>query len=159
MTNEKAISKLRSLAQLDVDAIGTYDAAIARVSDSEIATRLAEFRVDHVRHVQDLNALISKLGGVQVEQVPDLKGVALTGMTMVTSLMGTDAALMAMIGNEELTNRVYEAALKLDLSREALDLIRKNFSDEQRHLGWMKHELKARLPIIGKRYQDERHAQ
>lgn len=158
MTNEKAIAKLRSLAQLDVDAIGTYDAAIARVTDSDIATRLAEFRVDHVRHVQDLNALISKLGGAQVEQVPDLKGVALTGMTMVTSLMGTDAALMAMIGNEELTNRVYEAALKLKLDREALEVIRKNYSDEQRHLEWIKQALKARLPIIGKRYQSEQHA-
>jgi rubrerythrin len=158
MTDEQVISKLRALAQLDVDAIGTYDAAIAQVSESEVAQQLAGFRVDHVRHVQDLNALIVARGGTAVEQVPDLKGVALTGMTMVTSLIGTEAALMAMIGNEELTNRVYEAALKLKIDSEALDVIRKNYADERRHLEWIKHAFKARLPLIGKRFQTEQHA-
>lgn len=158
MTDEKAISKLRALAQLDVDAIGTYDVAIARVTEQEVVQKLAEFRVDHTRHVQDLNALIEARGGKKVEQVPDLKGVALTGMTMMTSLMGTEAALMAMVGNEELTNRVYEAALKLKIDREALDLIRKNYDDERRHLEWIKHALKVRLPLIGKRFEHEQHA-
>ena len=155
--DEKLISKLRALAQLDVDAMGTYDAAIARVTDEEVATQLAAYRVDHLRHVQDLNAVIQKFGGKVVEQVPDLKGVALTGMTMVTSMMGTFSALMAMVGNEELTNRVYEAALKIkNLDAETRELIRKNYSDEQRHLAWIKHALKERLPLIGHR---EEHAQ
>lgn len=158
MTSDKMISKLRALAQLDVDAIGTYDAAIARVTEQEVAQKLAEFRVDHVRHLQDLNALIAKRGGVQVELMPDLKGVGLTGMTMMTSMMGTTAALVAMIGNEELTNRVYEAALKLKLDDEALSLIRKNYEDEQRHLAWIKQAVKARLPLIGKRFEAEQHA-
>ncbi|MFL5322323.1 MAG: DUF2383 domain-containing protein [Myxococcaceae bacterium] len=156
--SEKIVSKLRGLAQLDVDAIGTYDAAIARVTDEEVATQLASFRVDHVRHVQDLNALIQKLGGAQVSQTPDLKGVALTGMTMVTSMMGTLSALMAMVGNEELTNRVYEAALKLELGSEARELVAKNYADERRHLAWIKSALKIRLPLIGHRGHDA-HAQ
>lgn len=156
--DDKLISKLRALAQLDVDAMGTYDAAIARVTDEEVAQQLASFRVDHLRHVQDLNAIIQKHGGKLVEQVPDLKGVALTGMTMVTSMMGTFSALMAMVGNEELTNRVYEAALKLkDLDAESKELIRKNYADEQRHLAWIKHALKARLPLIG--HRESEHAQ
>lgn len=158
MTDQQIVSKLRALAQLDVDAIGTYDAAIAQVTESEVAQQLAGFRVDHVRHVQDLNALIVARGGKQVEQVPDLKGVALTGMTMVTSLIGTEAALMAMIGNEELTNRVYEAALEMKVDTEALDVIRKNYADEQRHLEWIKQAFKERLPLIGKRFQHEQHA-
>lgn len=154
MENDKVVSKLRALAQLDVDAIGTYDAAIARVTDADVATQLASFRVDHVRHVQDLNALIQQLGGEPVQQVPDLKGVALTGMTMVTSMMGTLSALMAMVGNEELTNRVYEAALKLKLDGEARTLIAKNYADEQRHLAWIKSALKARLPLIGRKEEE-----
>src|SRR3712207_265084 len=73
------VEKLRSLAQLDVDAVGAYDAAIARVKEPLVRERLNEFRVDHVRHVQDLNAFIRRFGGEPVELRPDFKGAAMKG--------------------------------------------------------------------------------
>ena len=46
------------------------------------------------------------------------------GLTAMTSLMGTEAALVAMIGNEEFTNRAYELALQFDWAPEVRALRR-----------------------------------
>jgi rubrerythrin len=138
------LEKLRSLAQLDVDAIGTYEAAIARVKEQLVRERLSEFRVDHVRHVQDLNVFIRERGGEPVELRPDLKGAVMKGMTAITSMMGTEAALVAMLGNEELTNRAYELALGFEWSPQVRQLIEKNRKDEERHLAWIKDAVRLR---------------
>ena len=138
------VEKLRSLAQLDVDAAGAYEAAIARVKEPLVRERLNDFRVDHVRHVQDLNALIQARGGAPVELRPDLKGAAMKGFTAISSMVGTEAALLAMLGNEELANRVYEAALSFDWSPEVRQLIQKNRQDEERHLTWIKDAARLR---------------
>ena len=116
MESNQQLNKLRDLAQLDVDAIGLYEAAMERISIPFVREKLAEFRVDHVRHVQDLNEEISELGGQPVSNSPDFKGTVLRGFTAVTSMMGTQAALLSMIGNEQLTNLSYETALKLNWS-------------------------------------------
>jgi rubrerythrin len=139
------VKKLRDLAQLDVDAIGLYEAAMERISIPFVREKLAEFRIDHVRHVQDLNQEIEKMGGQPVSNTPDLKGIVLRGFTAVTSMMGTQAALLAMIGNEELTNLSYESALKLTWPPEQRLLIEKNYSDEKRHLAWLKEASKQKV--------------
>jgi hypothetical protein len=144
MAEKSEVAKLRSLAQLDVDAVGAYDAAISRVMEPLVRERLNDFRVDHVRHVQDLNAFIQRFGGEPVELKPDLKGVAMKGMTAVTSMMGTEAALVAMLGNEEFTNRAYELALQFDWSDEVRTLIQKNREDEYRHLTWIRDAVRTR---------------
>lgn len=138
------IMKLRSLAQLDVDAIGTYDAALKRIDVPILREKLTEFRADHVRHVQSLNALIVNLGGERVEEKPDVKGMFLTGFTAATSMAGNTAALLAMIGNEELTTHTYQAALKSDWNPEERVLIEHHYRDEQRHLAWIKAAAKSR---------------
>lgn len=138
------ISKLRKLAQLDVDAIGTYDAALKRVDVPELKMKLEEFRSDHQRHVLHLNELISRLGGQAVEHKPDFKGTVLTGFTAITSMMGNEAALMAMVGNEELTTHTYKAALEADWTADERQLIERHYSDERRHLEWIKHAAKSR---------------
>jgi rubrerythrin len=138
------VAKLRSLAQLDADAIGAYDAAIARVNEPMVRERLNDFRVDHVRHLQDLNAFIQRFGGEPVELRPDLKGTAMKSLTAVTSMMGTEAALVAMLGNEEFTNRAYEMALAFDWSPEVSGLIKKNREDEYRHVTWIRDAVRTR---------------
>ncbi len=140
----KKIEKLRSLAQLDVDAIGAYDAALKRIDVPILKERLAQFRTDHVRHVQDLNNLISRLGGQRIEEKADLKGTILKGFTAATSMMGNEAALLAMVGNEELTNSTYKAALKFEWNDEERSLIQRNYDDEQRHLAWIKAAARSR---------------
>jgi hypothetical protein len=144
MAEKSEVAKLRSLAQLDADAVGAYDAAIARVKESLVRERLNDFRVDHVRHVQDLNALIQRFGGEPVELRLDLKGTAMKGLTAMTSMMGTEAALVAMLGNEEFTNRAYELALQFDWSPEVGGLIKKHREDEFRHLTWIRDAVRTR---------------
>ena len=136
------LAKLRELAQLDVDAIGLYEAAVERVDVPLIRDRLSEFRIDHQRHVQDLNAAITRLGGSDLPRSPDLKGTVLRGFTAVTSMIGNHAALLGMMGNEELTNKSYESALELDWAPDLRALIEKNYGDEKRHLAWIKQALK-----------------
>jgi demethoxyubiquinone hydroxylase (CLK1/Coq7/Cat5 family) len=144
MAEKSEVAKLRSLAQLDADAVGAYDAAIARVNQPLVRERLNDFRVDHLRHVQDLNALIQGFGGELVELKPDLKGAAMKGLTAVTSMMGTEAALVAMLGNEEFSNRAYELALQFDWSPEVRTLIQKHREDEFRHVMWIRDAVRNR---------------
>ncbi|MBN1210733.1 MAG: ferritin-like domain-containing protein [Myxococcaceae bacterium] len=144
MAEKSEVAKLRSLAQLDADAVGAYDAAIARVNEPLVRERLNDFRVDHVRHVQDLNALIQQRGGEPVGLRPDLKGTAMKGLTAVTSMMGTEAALVAMLGNEEFTNRAYELALQFDWSPGVRSLIQRNREDEFRHVTWIRAAVRTR---------------
>jgi rubrerythrin len=149
MAEKSDVAKLRSLAQLDADAVGAYDAAIARVNEQLVRERLNDFRVDHVRHVQDLNAVIQRLGGEPVELRPDLMGTAMRGVTAVSSMMGTEAALVAMLGNEEFTNRAYELALHFDWTPDVRALIQKNREDERRHGTWIREAVRHRPWVTG----------
>ncbi|WP_434386932.1 ferritin-like domain-containing protein [Melittangium boletus] len=144
MAMKPEVEKLRSLAQLDVDAVGAYDAALARVREPLVRERLNEFRADHVRHVRDLNTFIVELGGEPLELRPDLKGAAMKGLTAMTSLMGTEAALMAMLGNEEITNRVYEMALHFEWSAPVRRLVQSHRRDEERHITWIRDAVRVR---------------
>ncbi len=136
--------ELRKLAQLDVDAIELYEAAIQRISVPLLRDKLSEFRTDHEQHVVNLNAELVKTGGKAIEAKPDLKGTVLRGFTAVTSMMGDHAALLAMTANEEITNRSYEKALKIDWSSSQRELIQHNFDDEKRHLAWIKMAAKEK---------------
>ena len=147
LDESRLVEKLRSLAQLDVDAIGAYDAAIRRVSHEIIRERLNEFRSDHFRHVKDLNAFIHALGGEPVDIKADLKGAVMKGMTAMTSMMGTEAALVAMMGNEEVTNRAYDAILRIDWSPQLKALLERNRDDERRHINWIREAARERSPL------------
>lgn len=142
-TNKRLVQRLRILAKFDVDAVGAYQAAIDRVTDQAIKDRLNAFRLDHARHVQDFNAHLAALGGELVQMTPDLTGVVLKGVTSATSSMGTRAALLAMVGNEELTNGTYEVMLRLGWPPDIQELIARNREDERRHLQWMLSALKS----------------
>lgn len=144
MAENTEVARLRSLAQLDADAVGAYDAAIARIQEPLVRERLNDFRIDHMRHVQDLNTVISQLGGEPVELRPDLKGAAMKSLTAMSSMMGTEAALVAMLGNEEYTNRTYDTALKLDWRPELRTLIQKHREDERRHVLWVREAVRTR---------------
>jgi rubrerythrin len=144
MEIEKKVSKLRSLCQLDIDAIGTYDAALARLDVPILREKLTEFRADHVRHVSALNEMLVKMGSQAVSEKPDLKGSVLKGFTSITSRLGNEAALMAMVGNEELTTRTYHSVLDWNWAADERELIERHYGDERRHLEWIKQAAKNR---------------
>jgi uncharacterized protein (TIGR02284 family) len=140
--DNKAIEVMNGQIQLDRDAILAYDEAIEACEMPEIKRQLGEFRGDHERHVRDLSEVVKAFGGKPPEK-RDLKGYVIQGFTKVMS-RGDRSALLAMRGNEELTNRSYEAALKRDLPPEVRSLLERNLTDERRHLAWIKDAISAR---------------
>ncbi|WP_437768543.1 ferritin-like domain-containing protein [Sorangium sp. So ce281] len=137
------IEVLNDLIQLDRDAITAYDRAIDACEHAHTKERLASFRDDHARHVVDLTAHVTSLGGIAA-RTRDLKGKLIEGFTAITS-QGDQSALLAMRGNEELTNRQYQAALDESLTAEARAIVERNYTDEQRHLAWLKDALSRKV--------------
>lgn len=74
---------------------------------------------------------------------PDVKGFILKSFTAVTSMMGDKAALKAMQGNEQLTNRTYEKALGEVWPPQAQSIIERNREDERQHLAFIEQCLAA----------------
>ncbi|QRN96770.1 ferritin-like domain-containing protein [Archangium violaceum] len=144
MDLNKMIDRLNELIALDFDAVGAYEAAINRIDVESLRMSLRTFQQDHERHIRDLSRVVLTLGGTPTKR-PDLKGFILKGFTAVTSMMGNEAALQAMRGNEELTNRTYRAALEVEWGDEARAIIERNYSDEQRHLAFIEAALRNRI--------------
>ncbi len=144
MDPSQIIEKLNDLIQLDHDAVGAYQAAIDRIDVESIRARLGEFQNDHRRHIVDLSEQVRRLGGTPKER-PDAKGFVLKGFTAVTSMMGNEAALRAMQGNEKLTNSSYGNALRENWPEPVRNLLERNFRDEQRHLAWIEDALRNRI--------------
>lgn len=142
--NDKTISTLKSLVQLDYDAVLAYNQALDHIELADVHTQISAFRDDHERHITDLSKLLRDEGEAAPERSRDLKGFFIEGFTAVRSVTGTEGALRAMKTNEELTNRRYEQALTVELSAEARKLVEKNFHDEQRHLRWIEKTLAER---------------
>jgi uncharacterized protein (TIGR02284 family) len=137
------IHELNELIRLDHDAVRAYDKAIEACDHPTIRGTLGEFKRDHERHVIDLSAQVTLMAGTPAGG-PDLKGALIEGFTAITS-RGDQSALMAMRGNEELTNRRYASALEKELPAGARAVVEKNYQDEQRHLAWIKDALDKRV--------------
>lgn len=143
MDQQRMIERLNDLIALDHDAVGAYEAAITRMDVEPLRTSLRDFQNDHLRHIQDLSRVVTSLGGTP-RQKPDVKGFVIKGFTAITSMMGNEAALKAMHGNEKLTTRTYEQAMKESWTEDVRVIIERNFRDEQRHLAFIENALRTR---------------
>jgi uncharacterized protein (TIGR02284 family) len=138
------IQSLQDLIHLDMDAINAYQKAIDACEHESVSSKLREFQGDHRRHVTDLTAELLRLGE-KADVRTDIKGFFIEGFTALTSL-GTRSALVSMKGNEHLTTSKYKAALELqDLPQSAKDLLKRNYSDEARHLKWIEDALEGKI--------------
>jgi len=140
----KILEELNEVLQIDIDAIGAYQAAIDALDQMEIKQQLLQFKGDHERHIVDLKVLIQRQGG-DPEKRPDLKGMARKSMTKIAGLLGAEAILRAMLSNERATNDVYARHVAKPFPPEMLDLLRRNYGDEQRHYSWIEAALRQRL--------------
>jgi uncharacterized protein (TIGR02284 family) len=139
-----SISALHDLVHLDMDAIKAYEQAIKASEHPVVADQLRKFQADHSRHVTDLTAELTRLGE-KADAKTDLKGFFIEKFTAITS-RGTRSALMAMMGNEQLTTSRYRAALELqDIPDTCKAVVRANHADEQRHLAWIKDALEKKI--------------
>jgi len=144
LSTKEIIEECNDLIRFDHDAIGAYDEAIDNLREPVLTEPLMRFRGDHERHVLDLSAVVRRLGGNPPEH-PGARGVIRKTMTKVAGLMGTEMTLKAMRSNEEVLNKQYGERLKKEFPADILDIIRRNFSDEQRHLAWVEQALQLRL--------------
>jgi uncharacterized protein (TIGR02284 family) len=144
-TTEKTIEELNELIHYDYDAVGAYTAAINDIKENNIRDPLIQFRGDHERHIVDLSAVVRRLGGKPAER-PDIKGFVRKTMTRVAGLGGTELILKAMRSNEEVLNKAYAHHLeKFEFTADIMELLRKNYADEQRHLAWVEQAILNRL--------------
>jgi hypothetical protein len=69
-------------------------------------------------------------------------------MTMLAAAvagMGDRAALLTLIGNEQLTNSAYPVAMEMPFEEEIARVLVRHTADEQRHLQWLiQQEVRAR---------------
>ncbi len=145
MDTQEAIRKLSRLMQLDVDAIHAYEQAIEKIEHASIKETITRFREAHKTHVLQLKAAISQLGGQPPAETPDLKGYLIEGFTALRSVTGTEGALKALQGNEQLTNKRYREALDWEVPTEISKLIEKNHQDEQEHLRYIERSLENKV--------------
>lgn len=144
LSTEKQIEELNELIRFDHDAIGAYTAAIDAVHDPRIRDPLTKYRGDHQRHVTELSAVVRRLGGKPVE-MPGMKGMVRKTMTKIAGMVGEEPVLKAMKSNEEVLNQAYNHHAMMDFPADVLDLIKRNYEDEKRHLKWVEEALRDRL--------------
>jgi uncharacterized protein (TIGR02284 family) len=144
LSSDKIIEELNELIRYDFDAVGAYNSAINDIKEIPVRDPLIQFRGDHERHIQDLSAIVVRIGGKPVD-APGLKGVVRKTMTKVAGLGGTELTLKAMKSNEEVLNKTYAHHLTLDFPDDIKEVIRRNYGDEQRHLAWVEQALENRV--------------
>lgn len=134
--DDKVINFVNELIALDLACAAAYEVSARACRDQEIRNKLLEFKGDHERHVAELSEVVRDMGGQPVERI-DAKGALIEGYTMLSS-QEDRTAVLAMKGNEELSNNAYASALAANLPGELRALVLRNFEDERRHMTWLR---------------------
>jgi rubrerythrin len=143
--DDSDLDLLIALAELDAEAAEAYRIAADSAEDAMLRAKLEEFRGDHIRHVETLNGLLSDVGGPEVTLELDEGSSSLTMLAASMGTLGTRAALLAMIANEQLTNATYQAVAELPFEDDVAKILENHLADEQRHLRWLtEQELRVR---------------
>jgi uncharacterized protein (TIGR02284 family) len=134
---------LTDLIQLDYDAADAYQAAIDRLDDPAFRSTLAAFKRDHLRHIEELGVVLSRMGRTPPKQ-GDMQSLLARGKVVIGGLAGDKAILQAMRTNEADTNTAYERAVQFrDLAPDCRDALERGLEDERRHCEWILETLKT----------------
>jgi uncharacterized protein (TIGR02284 family) len=144
LTKDRIVAELNELLRTDIDAVGAYETAIAAIPEAEVKRELTNFKADHERHITDLRSIIERNGGKPVVKA-DFKGMLQKGFTKVAGLVGTEATLRAMLQNEKVTNQMYGKGVQKGFPPDVLEVVQRNYSDEQRHFAWIDNALRQRI--------------
>jgi rubrerythrin len=144
--NAKSVDILKSLVQLDIDAVGAYSQAIEHIENTHISENLNKFMRDHQQHIDNLSNILRVNGEEAPEMSRDFKGFFIEGFTSLRSVTGDEGALKAMRTNEQLTNKKYKEAVdELSLDTDIIATVESNYRDEQEHLSYIEGALEARI--------------
>jgi len=142
--NEGSIEKLvNDLLYLEHDAIAAYDSCIERLDDKTLSAKIAEFKQDHLQHVQVLTTMARELG-IEAPTEGDMKQMLTTGKIALADIMGDAAILKAMKTNEDDTVTAYERATRHeDAIPASKAFFMQAHQDEEKHRAWMETTAKA----------------
>jgi rubrerythrin len=101
-----------------------------------LRTELEGFAEEHRRHFDVLNALLEREGEASVAP-PAAGAPVLAGILQLAGPLGVDVILVALLGNEQLTNLSYDGALAYEWDDETEAMLERFAADEQRHLAWL----------------------
>ncbi|AUX27281.1 uncharacterized protein SOCEGT47_078650 [Sorangium cellulosum] len=135
----QALEQITGLILLDMAAAEAYRVASDVCKAPEIKKQLEAFRQDHERHVRELSDAL----GTALPEEADDRGLCIRRYTEL-SAREDRTALVAMRGNEELTNDAYASALASDLPAEVRRMVEANWQDERRHIRWINEEIRTR---------------
>jgi rubrerythrin len=134
---------VENLLLLEHDAIAAYEQTIARLENPSYKEKIAAFKSDHDRHVQELTRLASVVGATAHQQ-GDAKQMLTTGKVAMASILGDSAILTAMRSNEEDTVTAYERASQhVEATPDARTMFERAHADELRHREWMSNAASA----------------
>ena len=141
---EEILDGLNDLLQLDHDAVGAYEIAMEKLEDRDHASQIAGFRLDHERHIRELNEVISLLGGTPKNQ-PHATGPFKLALQSLGGIAGDKGVLMAFRSNELQVRTKYDAyAAKANLwGPDIKRVVDRCALDEERHYRWVAEALAA----------------
>ena len=128
---------VKDLILLERDAIAAYESCIDRLSDAGLSQRIAEFKGDHLQHLETLNRMARQLE-FDPPAEGDAKQYLTTGKIALADMMGDASILKAMKTNEDDTVSAYERASDHgEAVPESRAFFEKALADERRHREWM----------------------
>lgn len=136
-----AVELISALARLDLETAVAYEAAAGMAGDDEdLARNLRAFAGDHRAHLEALNETLESEGESAVGPEIGASGSVLAGLLGLTGPLGPDVVVVTLLGNEQLTNLAYDAALSYDWDADTGAMLRRFQQDEERHVAWLAEE-------------------
>lgn len=132
----QAFQPIVGLCLLDMAAVEAYSIAIDACSTRETRDTLASFRDDHARHVRELGDWL-RANGCDPPGELDASGETIRGYTEL-ACEEERGAVLATMGNEELTNEAYASALEAEVPEALRDIVARGFADERRHMAFLR---------------------
>jgi len=113
------------------------NSCIERLDDKTLSAKIAEFKQDHLHHVQVLTGMARELG-TEAPTSGDMKQMLTTGKIALAEIIGDAAILKAMKTNEDDTVTAYERATRHEDSIPASKaFFMQAHQDEEKHRNWM----------------------
>jgi hypothetical protein len=143
MEKNDLIKELQELAQVDIDAVHTYNRVLDQISDEIVHSRLTSFRDNHINHIVAVSDQIRALGAEPPELEKDFKGYVIDAFAALSVSVGMKSAMRALKTVESITNRYYGNSISKNIPSDLKELLRKHFSDEKIHLEYIENNLKV----------------
>jgi rubrerythrin len=141
----RLLAMLNDLLQLEHDALPAYRTAIAGLRDPARRRAMEGFRDEHLRHVDELTALIEARGGTPLH-LPHLPTGLFKLAVQMAGLPGGDRAILLAFKANEWQSQEKYARRAIEAESEEADVaafLRRAAADEAKHYGWVCRELEG----------------